>query len=191
MFTIPLAITAVAAYGLWRYFQSGNTPMQTLNEVAAPVEAAAKSLESQILDFLAARDVNAVDRAAPYVADIAAAEREYGIPDNILAKVIYQESRFRPDIITGKTKSSAGALGIAQFMPATAKDLGLDPLNPSQSIDKAGAYLAALYREFDDWSKAVAAYNWGAGNVARKGLKSAPTETVNYVKAVTGENIRG
>lgn len=195
---IPLAIVAVAGYGLWRFYsaakETGQAPADivsdTVQSIAEPIQNAAQSLETQILGLLSSIDVNAVQRAQPYVADIAAAEREYGIPDNILTKVIYQESRFRQDIISGKTKSGAGATGIAQFMPATAKELGLDPLDPVQSIDKAGAYLSGLYRQFGDWSKAVAAYNWGAGNVARKGLKSAPTETVDYVKFVTGENIR-
>lgn len=118
--------------------------------------------------------------AAPYLAAIATAEQKYGLPTNMLARLLYQESRFRQDIITGKTTSPAGALGIAQFMPATAKEFGINPLDPFQAIDAAGKYLARLYGRFGSWSEALASYNWGQGNVSRKGLASAPTETRNY-----------
>lgn len=122
--------------------------------------------------------------AAPYLSAIAAAEARYGLPDNLLARLLYQESRYRPDIITGKTKSPAGALGIAQFMPATAREFGINPLDPFQSIDAAGRYLAQLFKRFGNWDEALAAYNWGQGNVARKGLDSAPAETRNYFSQI-------
>jgi len=80
-----------------------------------------------------------------------------------------------------------GALGIAQFMPATAADLGIDPLDPFQAIDGAGRYLASLYRMFGNWTQALAAYNWGAGNVQRKGLTNAPAETVAYYSSILAD----
>jgi soluble lytic murein transglycosylase-like protein len=52
-------------------------------------------------------------------------------------------------------------------MPSTAKALGVDPTNPAQSADKAMGYLAQLFKKFGDWKKAVWAYNWGEGNVAK------------------------
>lgn len=126
--------------------------------------------------------------AAPYLETIRAAEQSNGIPDSLLARLLYQESRFRPDIITGKTKSPVGALGIAQFMPATARDLGIDPLNPYDAIDGAARYLRSLYDKLGgDWSRALAAYNWGIGNVQRKGLAQAPAETVNYVNNILSD----
>ena len=115
-----------------------------------------------------------------YAQAIAAAEDANGIPRDMLARLLYQESRYREDIITGKTSSPAGAVGIAQFMPATAREMGVNPLDPFQSISGAGAYLARLYRMFGNWTEALAAYNWGAGNVRRNGLSNAPTETRNY-----------
>jgi soluble lytic murein transglycosylase-like protein len=125
--------------------------------------------------------------AAPYLAAIAAAELKYGLPSNMLARLLYQESRFRPDIITGKTASPAGALGIAQFMPATAKQFGINPLDPFQAIDAAGRYLSQLFRKFGSWSEALASYNWGQGNVSRKGLAAAPTETRNYFTQILSD----
>lgn len=117
---------------------------------------------------------------AKYADTIAMAEAQNGIPPNMLARLLYQESRYREDIITGKTRSPVGALGIAQFMPATAREMGIDPLNPPQAISGAARYLARLYDKFGNWTEALAAYNWGSGNVQRKGLANAPTETRNY-----------
>lgn len=117
---------------------------------------------------------------AKYADAIAVAEAQNGIPRDMLARLLYQESRYREDIITGKTRSPVGAVGIAQFMPATAREMGIDPLDPFQSIQGAGRYLARLYRMFGNWTEALAAYNWGPGNVQRKGLTNAPTETRNY-----------
>lgn len=125
--------------------------------------------------------------AKPYLPAIKAAEAKYGLPENLLARLIHQESRYRQDIITGKTKSPAGALGIAQFMPATAKQFGINPLDPFASIDAAGRYMSQLYKQFKSWDKALAAYNWGQGNVSRKGLASAPTETKNYFSQILAD----
>lgn len=123
--------------------------------------------------------------AQPYLPHIYAAERAHGLPHNLLARVLYQESRYRADIIDGRTASPAGALGIAQFMPATAAEWGIDPLDPVASIYGAARYLRWLYNRHGSWHEALAAYNWGTGNVARRGLQEAPPETVAYVRDIT------
>lgn len=125
--------------------------------------------------------------AKPYLSAIAAAEQRYSLPENLLARLLHQESHYRPDVITGKTKSPAGALGIAQFMPATARQFGINPLDPFASIDAAGKYLKQLYKQFGRWDKALAGYNWGQGNVSRKGLANAPTETKNYFSQILAD----
>jgi len=115
-----------------------------------------------------------------------------GLSPDVLYKLLYQESRFREDIITGRVKSPVGALGIAQFMPATAvQELGsVDAaLNPDIAIPGAARYLAKLIRSTGSVSAGVAAYNWGIGNVQRKGLANAPKETQNYVLNITGETL--
>lgn len=127
------------------------------------------------------------DTAAPYLDAIDQASLAWGIPSGLLARLLYQESRFRPDIISGATRSPAGALGIAQFMPGTAADLGIDPLDPWQAIDGAARYLAGLYRQLGSWPEALAAYNWGVGNVSRRGLEQAPSETRNYIAQILSD----
>lgn len=137
-----------------------------------------------------------ITRAAfgtPYDALIESSANTYGIPPEVLYKLLYQESHFRPDIIEGRTKSPTGALGIAQFMPNTAiEELGSlsASLDPAQAIPGAARYLAKLRTQLGgDLTKAVAAYNWGIGNVKRKGLAAAPAETVNYALNILGVNI--
>lgn len=123
----------------------------------------------------------------PYVSAIQVAEDENGIPRNLLARLLWQESRYREDIISGKTRSSAGAVGFAQFLPGTARELGINPLNPFESISGAGVYLARLYKSTGTWTKALAAYNWGIGNLKRKGLAAAPRETRNYYTEILAD----
>lgn len=120
----------------------------------------------------------------PYAEAIRAAEQKNGLPDSLLARVLYQESRFRPDIITGKVRSRTGATGIAQFMPKTAAALGVDPLNPTSAINGAARELRSLFDRFGDWTHAIAAYNWGQGNLAKYGLDRAPAETKAYVSEI-------
>jgi soluble lytic murein transglycosylase-like protein len=109
-------------------------------------------------------------------------ERKYSLPKDMLAKIAWQESRFRDDIISGRTRSRAGAVGMMQIVPS--QHPGVNPLDVAQAVDYAGRYLSSLFKQFGRWDKAVAAYNWGPGNVARLGLAKAPAETRNYVKAV-------
>lgn len=123
----------------------------------------------------------------PYAETINAAEVQHSIPPGLLGRVLYQESRFRPEIIDGRLASPAGALGIAQFMPATAAELGIDPLNPDQAIPGAARYLRQLFDRFGDWNRALAAYNWGQGNVARKGMEAMPAETRRYVAEIAAD----
>lgn len=127
-----------------------------------------------------------------YDALIISSAKQYGVDPDILYKLLYEESRFREDIITGKVKSKVGALGIAQFMPATAvEELGSvnAALDPAIAIPGAARYLAKLIKSTGSVAGGVAAYNWGVGNVKRKGLTKAPTETDNYVFNITGVKI--
>lgn len=121
---------------------------------------------------------------AKYAPIIEQAEKANGLPSGLLARVLYRESHFREDIITGAVRSKAGAIGIAQFMPATAVSMGVDPLDPFSAIDGAARYLAQLFRTTGSWTEAVAAYNWGIGNVQRKGIDKAPKETRDYLAEV-------
>ncbi|WP_191601402.1 lytic transglycosylase domain-containing protein [Marinomonas algicola] len=132
------------------------------------------------------------ETAAPYLRDIKKAEKQNGIRAGLLARLLYQESRFRVDIITGQTMSSAGAVGIAQIVPRWHPNV--DPLNPIDSIYYAAEYLARLKKRFGDWGTALAAYNWGRGNVSKAQnnygadwLAHAPTETQDYVNEISAD----
>lgn len=124
-----------------------------------------------------------------YQSAFLAAEREYNIPNNLLARVAYQESRFRPEIIGGQTISSANAVGLMQIIPRWHPDV--DPRDPYDSINYAGFYLRQNYDRFGSWDKALAAYNWGPTILAKtirehgdSWLEFVPTETYNYVKQI-------
>lgn len=102
-----------------------------------------------------------------------------GVPPVLLWALIKQESGFNK-----AARSSVGAAGLTQFMPATAREWGVDVNDPESSISGGARYIAWLYRRHGTWRLAVAAYNWGTGNVARKGLAAMPAETRNYVRVV-------
>lgn len=127
--------------------------------------------------------------AAQYLPLIDSATNQYNLPPLLLARVLWQESHFRPEIVFGRLKSPRGATGIAQFLPSTADDLSIDPNNPREAIPGAARYLAQLYAKFNDWEKVIAAYDWGQGNVARhwNGVDALPKETQNYVVGVLGD----
>jgi soluble lytic murein transglycosylase-like protein len=122
---------------------------------------------------------------AIYVDHIRAVERSLGLPADLLVRVAYQESRFRADIISGAVRSSAGAAGMFQLMPVHWKEV--DPLNWQASAAYAGRYLKSLFKQFGQWSMALAAYNWGPGNLARYGIESAPLETRNYYSQILAD----
>lgn len=125
------------------------------------------------------------DAAAPYLPALTAAEVAQGIPAGLLVRLAYQESRFRPEIISGALQSRAGAIGIMQIIPRFHP--GVNPLDPAQAIPYAARYLRQQFDRFGSWELALAAYNWGPGNVAewQAGRASPPLETRNYVAQIT------
>lgn len=141
----------------------------------------------------AAAGVSATLFGTPYDNLIQTAAKQAGIDAGLLYRVLYQESHFRPEIIDGRVRSKAGALGIAQFMPDTAREWAGSvegALNPQVAIPAAARYLAWLIAQNKgNVAAAVASYNWGIGNVRAKGLAAAPSETREYVFAITGESI--
>lgn len=117
---------------------------------------------------------------------IASAAARNTLPLAFFSRLIWQESRFDPLVV-----SSKGARGIAQFMPATATWRGLqNPFDPMEAIAKAAQLLDELRREFGNIGLAAAAYNAGSGRVrqwlARR--QTLPRETQHYVRVVTGQS---
>ncbi|MBL0405990.1 lytic transglycosylase domain-containing protein [Microvirga aerilata] len=117
---------------------------------------------------------------------IEGAARAQQIPQDLLTRLIWQESSFRPRAV-----SPAGAQGIAQFMPGTARERGLtDPFDPEQAIPKAAEFIAHLAEQFGNLGLAAAAYNGGPARVSSwlAGQGGLPAETRNYVVVVTGRS---
>jgi len=116
---------------------------------------------------------------ANLMAIISSAADKYGIPTSVLSALLKQESGFNL-----KAKSPVGGEGIAQFMPATAKQYGVDPWDATSSINGAAKYLANMMKQYNDMNKALAAYNAGPGAVNKyKGIPPFK-ETQNYVKSI-------
>ncbi|MDB5621706.1 MAG: hypothetical protein JWR39_269 [Devosia sp.] len=126
-----------------------------------------------------------------YVADVCSAisrfSRHWQIPEAFFARLIWQESRFDPQAI-----SPAGAQGIAQFMPGTARLRALDnPFDPAQALARSAEYLRFLEQKYGNLGLAAAAYNGGEGRVSRfvAGTSGVAGETRNYVSIITGRPV--
>ncbi|MGY1747462.1 NlpC/P60 family protein [Blastococcus sp. SYSU D00695] len=115
----------------------------------------------------------------PYADLFTAAGAKHGVQPALLAAVAKTESGFDSTAV-----SPAGATGLMQFMPATARGLGVDPTNPASAVDGAARYLRQLTDRFGSTSLALAAYNAGPGAVARSGGIPANGETRSYVSKV-------
>jgi soluble lytic murein transglycosylase-like protein len=117
----------------------------------------------------------------PFAAQIDAAAQKYGLDPALLRGLIKQESGFNPN-----AGSPAGAQGLTQLMPGTARSLGCtNPLDPNQAIDAGAKYLRQQLDAFGgDVRKALAAYNAGPGAVQRYGGVPPYGETQNYVQKV-------
>ena len=107
-----------------------------------------------------------------------------GIPVPFFARLLWQESRFKPTEV-----SQAGAQGVAQFMPGTAAEVGLDdPFDPMKALPASARFLRKLRDDFGNLGLAAAAYNAGPGRVQKWLAKESelPRETRDYVRIITG-----
>lgn len=110
-----------------------------------------------------------------------------GISADLYERQINQESGFNPNAV-----SSAGAIGISQIMPDTAKGWGVDPWNPQASLQVAAQHMAWYYNHYGyDYAKALAAYNAGTGTVdnavycyGTSWEQHVPAETQGYISAI-------
>jgi hypothetical protein len=107
-------------------------------------------------------------------------EQQNRLPPGLLGAVMMAESSGNPRAISPK-----GAQGLFQFMPATAKQYGIDPLSPLQSAQGAAQMLGELNQKYGgSLPHVLGAYNFGQGNIDRKGLQAAPAETRNYIDKI-------
>jgi Transglycosylase SLT domain/D-alanyl-D-alanine carboxypeptidase/Putative Flp pilus-assembly TadE/G-like len=139
---------------------------------ATPAKAAGDRARPGLPDFVPARYAPALNRAA----------QRWSVSATLLAAQIYAESGFNPFAV-----SPAGAQGIAQFMPGTARGMGLDdPFDPDQAIDAQAHLMRDLLRQFGAVPLALAAYNAGPAPVSACGCVPPYPETRGYVARILG-----
>lgn len=175
-----LIVGAVGGYLVYRYFNSSvdvsitddlSSTFQTIGAWAMPAD-----IPFPCIDPKTGQDYRQI---------IQTAARSTGVPALLLAALIRQESGFDCRIVN----RSSGAMGLGQFMPATAAEwFGADWQTavyvPGRAIPTTAKYLAWLYRRHGMWRPTVAAYNWGTGNVQKNGLGNMPKETRDYVRII-------
>ncbi|HWK97889.1 MAG TPA: lytic transglycosylase domain-containing protein [Pseudolabrys sp.] len=131
-----------------------------------------------------------VDRSEDEICHaLTTAAQQNDVPAPFFIRLLFQESRFRPEVV-----SIAGAQGVAQFMPQTAEQMGLEnPFDPVQAIPASARLLRDLVSQFGNLGLAAAAYNAGPKRVAdwlaAKGKTKLPEETQGYVKIITGKPV--
>jgi soluble lytic murein transglycosylase-like protein len=112
-----------------------------------------------------------------------------GVDPQLALHVLYKETGNLKNPETARSK--AGAIGVMQLMPRTAKELGVDPMNPEENIRGGVVYLKKMMDQFNDPTLALAAYNAGPGRVNQilrsgRGIEALPRETQNYIRMADG-----
>jgi soluble lytic murein transglycosylase-like protein len=173
---------------LIRYKKGGQTfAVDAIEEIAITAQKVATAA-SDVIASLGDWTRKIPAALVPVFANAAAL---YSLPSGLLEAVAYRESRFRADIISGATISSAGAVGIMQIVPRWHPDIGdAGARDPLQAIPYAASYLRELFDRFGNWRLALAAYNWGPGNQEKDLVDGIignewPAETRTYVAEIS------
>jgi len=177
----------IAAY---IYYQSTQTPDTASDSAVSfsndPLSSIGDAIVSSTVGWKNAGD------GPVWIPALNAAEAQYGIPADLLARVAYQESHFRRDIITGALASPAGALGMMQLMPQYFTSVRVPrPFSPDDTnaqILEAAQLLASNFRALGTWPLAVAAYNAGVSTVKNNSASAAnQAATANYVAQIIAD----
>lgn len=161
----------------------GGIPIEQPQGVEAPVAQA----KGPRFGGVPVQEAQPQPQAGDFEPIIQKASADYGVPVERIRSMINTESSGNPN-----ARSKKGAAGLMQLMPSTAADLGVtDPYDPAQNIDAGVRYYAQQLKKYGgDEAKALAAYNWGPGNVDKFGenyAKVAPKETKDYVRKITAQ----
>lgn len=108
--------------------------------------------------------------------------QEEGVDPDLFTRLVQAESAFNP-----QARSPVGAIGLAQLMPGTAAELGVDPNDPEQNLRGGARYLKQQLDTFGSPELALAAYNAGPGNVRKYGGVPPFEETQNYLAKILGQ----
>lgn len=124
-----------------------------------------------------------VNNKAHHVALVKHYAKRYGITQKVALALVGQESTWDP-----RAKSPSGALGLTQMLPSTAAEMGVDPLDPKQSIEGGMRYFAQQLAVDHNYPNALARYNMGPNAFKRcqqrKGGCQLPTETRKYIAII-------
>ncbi|WP_235903551.1 lytic transglycosylase domain-containing protein [Pontixanthobacter luteolus] len=190
---IPLAFAAISVPASADVMEVGEEGARWVTGEQVMLRAADTAVQSDDLTVLGADfhvPMNAVAdpalhaRAIPPEFNAAVHElaRRFDLSPALLEAVVWQESRWRTNAV-----SPAGARGLAQLMPSTARELGVNPDDPFANLEGGARYLREQLDRFDgDLEKALAAYNAGPGRVERAGGIPRIRETQEYVAAIIG-----
>ena len=158
-------------------------------QAAAPVETLAVEPLAEVPSEIFVPDIAVADPGTHallvpdgYKAKVAELAARFDLSPTLIEALVWQESRWRENAV-----SPVGARGLAQLMPGTARDLGVDPNDPFANLEGGARYLREQLDRFDgDLEKALAAYNAGPGRVIRAGGIPRIRETQLYVAAIMG-----
>ena len=149
---------------------------QHIEELQNKQSLTSKTSFSNVMSHLSSKEMK--QKLDPMIEQIA---NEHNVDPNLVKAVVEQESAYNPNAI-----SKAGALGLMQLMPGTARELGVkDPLNPVENVRAGTKYLSSLLNRYQgNVIMALSAYN--AGIKATDEHKGVPpfTETRNYVNGI-------
>lgn len=150
-------------------------------EVVSPASDKTVDQDGQpIVPAYAYSDVNPPPVPPQFAAALAQAAAAANLSPTLLSALVWQESRWNPQALSPK-----GAMGLAQLMPGTARDLGVNPADPVQNLKGGARYLRSLLDQFDgNVEKALAAYNAGPARVRSAGGVPAIAETRAYVASI-------
>lgn len=155
--------------------------------VTPVIESAGETVQAALTGWAS------VNQGPVWVPVIEIAEQTYGLPPLLLARQAYQESRFRPEIIDGTDKSSAGALGILQLEPeyfaSVRAPIPFSTSDTQNQINEAAGEMKRLFQVYGDWGLALAAYNDGEGNVNKflNGTRLLPQQTKDYFTQILAD----